>query len=59
MPVAPTVATLVLLLLHVPPVGVLLRVIVDPVHTEEGPDIGVGAFDIVTVVDTLQPAPNE
>jgi hypothetical protein len=39
MPVLPIVAALVLLLLHTPPVVVLVRVILLPVQTIDGPDI--------------------
>lgn len=47
----PTVAIDVLLLLHVPPVEVLLRVIVAATHTLFGPVIGVGTgFTVIVVV---------
>ena len=45
-----TVATVVLLLLHAPPVVPLLNVVVRPEQTEVIPDIAVGNGLTVTVV---------
>ena len=46
--VASTVARLVLLLLHVPPVMPSLRPVVDPAHTDAVPEIAGGNAFIVT-----------
>ena len=50
MPVAPTEATELLLLLHTPPAVVSVKVIVEPVHTVASPDIGPGAEGVVVTV---------
>jgi hypothetical protein len=56
MPVdAPTVATPGALLVHVPPPA-SVRVMVEPIHTVEGPEIGAGADIILSVVVATQPA---
>ena len=55
MPDVPIVATPVLLLAHVPPVGVLLSVDVLPTHTTGDPIINPGSGLIVTVVVVRQP----
>ena len=61
MPVEPTVATDVLVLLHVPPVAVSARVMVDPTHTFEGPVIagttGNGLTVTTAVTIVVQPKP--
>lgn len=56
-PVEPTVATVVLLLLHVPlpPVSIVVL----PVHTAIVPPIGAGRGFTVTIVVALHPAPSE
>ena len=46
----PTVAIEVLLLLHVPPLVESNKVIVDPTHTEVGPEIEDTVVDPVTVM---------
>ena len=52
-----TVATKVLLLLHVPPVEVLAKVVIDPTHTMPVPVIPVGtAFIVSVIVTTVQPS---
>lgn len=48
-----TVPTAVLLLLQVPPVGVGVRDVVDPTHTDDDPD-NVGEAFTVIVVETEQ-----
>ena len=53
--VPPTVATGILLLLHVPPPVVLLSCVVRPEHIEVTPVIGAGSGFTVTVVVTRQP----
>jgi hypothetical protein len=53
-PVAPTVATLVLLLLQLPPGVVLASVIVLPSHTCDGPVIAEGGANTVTVIAAAQ-----
>ena len=55
----PIVATVVRLLVHVPPGEVLLNVVVDPTHTEVVPVIGAGASTTVTVVVASVPQPFE
>jgi hypothetical protein len=47
-PEVPTVATEVVLLAHVPPVGVPVNVIKEPLHTHENPVIAVGIGFTVT-----------
>jgi hypothetical protein len=49
-PEASTVATAVLLLLQVPPAGVLTSVVVEPSHTLIVPVIADGAVVTVTIV---------
>lgn len=51
----PTVAMLGLSLVHVPPEGEELKVIVDPAHTEAGPETGSGNTSTVTVCVAKQP----
>lgn len=53
-----TVATAVLLLLHIPPAVASLRAIVAPAHTVVGPVIADGKGFTVTTVVMLQPVPN-
>ena len=55
-PVVPMVATPVLLLLHTPPAVVLLKVVVDPWHTDATPVIAAGNGFTVTVTVVLPPA---
>ncbi len=55
MPLDVTVATDVLLLDHVPPEDVSLRVTVAPAQTAVEPAIVVGVVFTVTVVNALQP----
>lgn len=50
-----TVATAVLLLLHAPPVEVVLNVVVEPRQTEVEPEIVPTAASTVTTWDTPQP----
>jgi hypothetical protein len=57
-PLAPTVATAVLPLSHVPPLGVLLRVVVWPTQMVGLPAMGVGAVLTVPVTVRLQPDAN-
>jgi len=54
-----TLATVVLELVHVPPVTELVRAIVDPSHTAEGPPIAAGELLMVTAVvyTTAHPTP--
>jgi hypothetical protein len=52
---APTVAIAVLLLVHVPVVGVLASVVVCPTHTDAVPVIAVGEASTVTMVLIEQP----
>lgn len=55
-PVVPvTVAAVVLPLLHVPPAGLSLSVVVMPVHTLLLPETGTGVVLIITVVVAAQP----
>ena len=55
MPVLPTVATVVLLLLQVPPVTPSVKAVIDPAQTTSGPPpIAVGIGLTVTVVLTEQ-----
>lgn len=59
MPVpAPTDAIPALLLLHVPPVVVLLSVVAEPTHTAAVPVMAAGSALIVTVTVLAQPVPN-
>lgn len=51
----PTVATPVALLLHVPPVGLQLSVVVDPSHTVVVPVMDPGAVVTVTSRVVKQP----
>ena len=46
----PVVATMVLLLLHVPPPGPLASAVVSPIHTARLPVIGSGGVFTVTVL---------
>ena len=58
-PVEPTtVACAVLLLLHVPPLTVLVKVVERPTHTAVAPPIAAGEGLMVTGVETKQPAGN-
>ena len=54
-----TVATEVVLLVHVPPETVLLSVVAEPIQTEAVPVIVDGSAFTVTTVVVLQPVPNE
>jgi hypothetical protein len=54
-PALPTVATVVLLLLHAPPVETSDSVIVEPTHTLPGPRIGGGGALTVNSVVATQP----
>jgi hypothetical protein len=56
--VALIVATVTLLLLHVPPVVASLSVSVEPAHTPATPDIAEGALFTVTTLVTLHPVLN-
>lgn len=51
----PTVATPVLLLVHVPPDGEELSVVLAPVHTEAVPDIAPGV--VLTVTEAMAKHP--
>lgn len=53
--VDPTVATDGLLLVHMPPAGVLVSIDEPPTHKEGLPDIGEGPVVTVTTVVTWQP----
>lgn len=53
---APTVATPVLLLLHTPPLVLLLSVVAEPAHTDAVPVIDESGLTVTTVV-AIQPAP--
>lgn len=53
-----TVATEVLLLLHVPPGVPLLSVALSPEHNVVVPEIGVGKGFTVTTVDAVHAVPN-
>ena len=54
---APTVATDVLLLVHVPPGVVFVKVVVAPAHTVDEPGVMAdGRAATVTVLVTLHPA---
>jgi len=54
-----TEATPVLPLLHVPPLVTSAKVIVEPTHTAENPDIAPGNALTVIVVETEQPDATE
>ena len=58
-PVVPIVATVVGLLLQVPPAVASLTVIVEPMQTDVPPLIAVGTGLTVTVVVTVHPVPRE
>ena len=51
----PTVAIAVLLLCQVPPGVALLRAIVAPIHTADGPEMAGGNGKTVTVATARQP----
>jgi hypothetical protein len=55
LPSPSTVAIVVLLLTHVPPVIPSVRVINEPAHTDDAPLSGVGAEFTVTVTEAVQP----
>ena len=55
----PMEATVVLLLLHVPPAEVSLSATVAPIHTTVGPRITVGSGLTVTTLVTEHPTPSE
>ena len=55
--VAPTEATLVTLLFHVPPVVVVERVAVEPAHIVDGPEINAGIAFTDMYVNVRQLAP--
>jgi hypothetical protein len=55
--VRPAVATDVLLLIHVPPPGGSVNVIVEPAHTLSVPSIGPGAAFTVTKAMRVQNVP--
>ena len=61
MPDVPTVATAVLLLAHVPPLTVLERDVVSPVHTLEEPEMvpAEGAVFMATTMLRRHPVDNE
>ena len=54
-----TVATVVMLLVHVPPATALLNIMVDPEHTAVGPVIAPGTDLTVTVTDVVHPVADE
>jgi len=54
-----TLATELLLLLHVPPLSASLNVIVVPAHTRSKPPIAGGDELTVTTAERLQPNPKE
>ena len=54
-----TVAIVVVLLLHVPPVVPSANNIADPIHTAVGPNMANGNGLTVTILETVQPAPSE
>ncbi len=56
LPAPATVATNVLLLVHVPPPARSDKVVVAPTHTLSIPLIGEGAVFTVTTVEAVQPA---
>lgn len=51
----PITATVVLLLIQVPPVTELLKVTVNPWHTDNGPEIAAGVGLTVNVIMAMQP----
>ena len=53
----PTVATEVLLLIHVPPAVASLNVVDDPIHTDVVPVMAAGSGLTVTTLVTKQPTP--
>jgi hypothetical protein len=53
----PTEAVAGVLLLHVPPVVILVSVMDEPRHTLPGPEIAAGNGLMVTMADVLQPVP--
>ena len=59
MPVEDIVATVVIVLLHVPPVVASVKLMVVPVHRLVGPVIDPGPAPTVTTVVAIQPAPSE
>lgn len=56
--VKPTVAIVVLLLVHVPPPGASDNAVVNPVHTVLMPAMGDGVGLTVTVIEEEQPVDN-
>jgi hypothetical protein len=54
-PEVPMLATVGLLLLHVPLAGISDMKIVEPRHELEPPEIGLGCRFTVTVIDAIQP----
>jgi len=54
-----TVATEVAELVHDPPAVASLRVMVEPMQTDDGPEIAAGAALTVIVRVTVHPVPNE
>ena len=54
-----TVATVGLLLLHVPPLDAMLNGVLEPTHTDVAPDMVPAPEDIVTVVVASVPHPVE
>lgn len=52
-----TVETVVLLLFHIPPPGLLLNADVAPTHSPVAPAIAAGDVLTVTMVDAIQPKP--
>jgi len=58
-PLVPTEASSELLLLHVPPIDPLVNVIVEPVQTVAGPEIGAGNGSTVTGYKAKQPVASE
>lgn len=59
MPDVPTVATAVLLLAHVPPLTVLERDVVSPVHTLEEPEMVPAEGAALTVTTILRKQPDD
>ena len=55
---APTVAMVVEPLLHVPPPGVAVRVVVDAAHIDDVPDIALGSGFTITVVTAVSGQPD-
>lgn len=54
----PTIAAATLLLVHTPPVVVLLKVVAAPTHKEGKPVLADGDTTVITDV-AMQPAPKE